>query len=633
MPPFGDNTGFCPPQQQGYGQRAAQQQWQQQQPSPVLMLRSVPAGTTEKDLEMWANQYDYLHPQEGLKRTKAVKSLLLTEKDIGFVQMQDIFEAQFIMDKYNTNPEQIMMRRPDGTMQGLNLVFSDKQDIKAQTRVRNQIPTSQTRILLVVLKNLTATIMMDELFWIFSQFGTVEKLSSFTKNMKNQVLVQYQTQDQASLAMAYLNGKEIKFSSPNANAGNEASKPDGTCQLAIVPSKLPELTFKNQDQKNRDYQQINDQLRHAFLQARLGQADLKVVLHQLGTQWSWRIRDFLWGVWVLGEGWCDPQQDKKYQGQIPVDPASQGKGIPEGQVGDCVHVQGIPVTGSNVSSSCDAGTKAFSPRMLWRVFGMYGEILAVKMLWKYPGTALVQFKDPKYAQQAREHLDRGLFGKNLRIERSNCPNAQHWSGAGTELQERMCTIASAKPPHVPPTFLIARPSDTLLVFDLVDGVTKEELLEVFRTQGRSEGGDYGQVVDVELAADGGRATVQFADIDNAAFAAAQLNGEMVYLPSQSKGGVAGQPNTRLNLHFGKKHPQATRSPSMAHSVAAAGGLSVGQDSGLMPPPPPPPPGQVTNIDAVAGFVPPQYPQMVNISQCAQSPPEGRHFLDGKNWTC
>lgn len=371
---------------------------QPQQPSPVLMLRTVPQGATEKDIEAWANQYTYNHPQEGVKNTKCIKTLLLTDKDIGFVQMSDIAEAQYLMDLYQRAPEQIQMSRPDGTQQGLNLVFSDKQEIRAQNRTRNQIPTSQTRILLVVLKNLSATIMMDELFWIFSQFGTVEKLSSFTKNMKNQVLVQYQTQDQASLAMAYLNGKEISFNSPQNQPSPDGAPPatsQGSCHLAIVPSKLPELTFKNQDQKNRDYTQINDQLRWQFLQARMGQVDLKHALQTLGSQWSWRIRDFLWGVWVLGDGWCDPPQEKGYQGQIPVDPASSsGKGIPEGNIGDCIHVSGIPYRQEG-TTSMEGEPEGFPPiggfnaEMLWRVFGMHGSIIAVKLLYKYPGCAII----------------------------------------------------------------------------------------------------------------------------------------------------------------------------------------------------------------------------------------------------
>ena len=226
-------------------------------PSPVIMVRTVPQGVSEKDLECWAKSYTMPDGFGGYKQTSCLKSLLLADRMIGFVQMGDLEEAKFVMNLYWEHPDQVRMVRPNGTHL-LNLIYSDKQEIKAQPRARNVIQTSHTRILLVVLKDLSATIMMDELFWIFSQFGVVEKLSSFTKNLKNQVLVQYATQEPASAAMAYLNGRDINFHSPSM-AGAPST---GSCLLVIAPSKLPELTFKNQDQKNRDYSQINSQLNH-----------------------------------------------------------------------------------------------------------------------------------------------------------------------------------------------------------------------------------------------------------------------------------------------------------------------------------------------------------------------------------
>lgn len=604
---------------------------QMQQPSPVLMLRAVPQGASEKDIENWANQYSYNHPTEGPKTTKCVKSLLLSDKDIGFVQMSDIHEAQYLMSVYQEHPERIQMNRPDGTTQGLNLVYSDKQEIRAQNRTRNQIPTSQTRILLVVLKQLSATIMMDELFWIFSQFGTVEKLSSFTKNMKNQVLVQYQTQEQASLAMAYLNGKEIKFTSPAAqpaDAGGAPAQVDGSCHLAIVPSKLPELTFKNQDQKNRDYTQINDQLRWQFLQARMGNTDLKVALQTLGSQWSWRIRDFLWGVWVLGDGWCDPQQEKGYQGQIPVDPASQGKGIPEGQVGDCIHVSGIPYSTNNPGEGEPDGHPpigGMNAVMLWRVFGMHGEILAVKLLYKYPGCAIVQYKTSRDAHQAKEYLDSMIFGKRWEVKESKNANAMHWSGAKTELQTRMCTIADngISPPRVPPGFMLTKPSDTLLLFDLPEGATREELVDLFRDRGRAENGHYGQVLGAEVSSEGGRATVRFQDTENALVAAAMLNGERVFLPSQQGRDAAeaqpAQPNTTLCIHFDKKRPQAQQ----ARPPVGVDGIAGLQEMRTSPP-----------TDHNGEHKGPKTPA-AGLFAAAGAGEEGQEMPPGlnRNWTC
>ena len=84
----------------------------------------------------------------------------------------------------------------------------------------------------------------------------------------------------------------------------------------------------------------------------------------------WRVRDFLWGTWVLGDGWLDPVQDRALQGSIPE--AQTRQGIPEGRLGDCVHISGIALDGNQVTAE-----------QLWRVCGMYGDLVAVKMLFKY----------------------------------------------------------------------------------------------------------------------------------------------------------------------------------------------------------------------------------------------------------
>eukprot|EP01059_Diplonema_ambulator_P006172 TRINITY_DN1593_c0_g1_i1.p1 TRINITY_DN1593_c0_g1~~TRINITY_DN1593_c0_g1_i1.p1 ORF type:complete len:571 (+),score=253.64 TRINITY_DN1593_c0_g1_i1:49-1713(+) len=493
--------------------------------SPVLMIRSVPTGVTEKDLEAWAKGYTFVDRDGHQQHTTCVKSLLLTDRMIGFVQMGSIDEAKHIMDLYISNPDQVCMRRPDGTHL-LNLIYSDKQEIRAQPRARNQIPTSETRILLVVLKNLSATIMMDELFWIFSQFGTVEKLSSFTKNLKNQVLVQYASQEQASLAMAYLNGRSITFSSPPQTPNGAPGT--GSCQLAIVPSKLPELTFKNQDQKNRDYSQINETLKWQFVQARLSQVDIRSALTQLGQMWQWRIRDFLWGVWVLGEGWLDPQQEAQHQGQIPVNTGGPQRGIPEGRVGDCVHISKITTDKDIEEKLTDVDrTGDFTATMLWKLCGMYGDIVAVKMLFKYEGSAIVQFKSSEYAKACIEYLGSvPLWGAKWDVKQSKNANAMHWSGANTELESRMCTILTDEPPEVPPMYNLAKPCNSLVLWDVPVGVSQGDLVDLFASRGKTMIGTYGRVVDAEIK-HGGTASVVMETVEDAVVACAMLNGTQV----------------------------------------------------------------------------------------------------------
>eukprot|EP01062_Namystynia_karyoxenos_P006364 TRINITY_DN12225_c0_g1_i1.p1 TRINITY_DN12225_c0_g1~~TRINITY_DN12225_c0_g1_i1.p1 ORF type:complete len:601 (+),score=160.69 TRINITY_DN12225_c0_g1_i1:151-1953(+) len=575
------------------------------QVSPVLMLRSVPQGATEKCLTDWVSEYQWIDPRDPQpqpKQLKCVKALVLSDKNIGFVQMQDVEEAKYLMKLFNEQPARISMARPDGTREGINLLYSDKQEIRAQGRARNQIPTSRTRILLVVLKELSHTIMMDELFWIFSQFGTVEKLSSFTKNMRNQVLVQYQTQEQASLAMAYLNGKPIKFQSPASPGQEAAPQPEGSCQFAIVPSKLPELTFKNQDQKNRDYKPINETLRWLFLEARQGRKDLKAELQRLGTQCSWRIRDFLWGVWVLGEGWLDPKQESpRHQGQIPVDPAAPGgKGIPAGQVGDCVHISGIPPLPPDVDRAQTSAAAAhsdpdsapphggFNARMLWRLLGMHGEILAVKLLYKYPGCAIAQYKTERDASNVIQNMNHmHAFGKQWEFKSSKNANAMHWSGANTELQERMCTISDEGvcPPSVPQHGLLAPPCQTLVFSEIPPGTAVHDFETLFR---RHELLRARAPPTIEIQ--GERAIVTFNTLESALLTVALLNGETALL---------GGEGSRLHIHFGSHRRQDAAPPAGVGHLQPQQGMGYTQTTPTAPMPSLPEAGAGTPMVATA----------------------------------
>ncbi|KAJ9446735.1 Polypyrimidine tract-binding protein-like protein 3 [Diplonema papillatum] len=500
-------------------------------PSPVLMIRSVPDGITEKDLEDWARSFHYVTSRGEPRRTECKNSLLLQDRLIGFVQMEDVEQAKCIMDVYYHRPDDIRIKGRNGISHPLNLIYSDKQQIRTQSRPRSQIPTSETRILLVVLKDLNATIMMDELFWIFSQFGRVEKLSSFTKDLKNQVLVQYNNKAEASIAMSYLNGRQIEFIS-----GAPDSDVRGTCQLGILPSRLPELTFKNQDQKNRDYSQINTTLEWHFQQSGNNRQALTEQLKQVRQNYRWAIRDFLWGEWVMGDGWLTPKQLSANEvGRIP-EGSDQKRGIPQGQVGDCVHFSKL-TSDKELEGKKDEMGRPYPPmgdlsaEQMWRLCGQYGNIVAAKILYKYQDSAIVQFSRKDEADYCiRSMKDASLWGAKWEVKESKHANAMHWSGANTsELDKLMCTMRDHSPPEKPRE-PASRPSRIITLWDVPENCTREDLFEIIGERGPSRKRTYSQVDDVTMEPTGHgfcNATVTMVSPEDAVIAISTLNGEDV----------------------------------------------------------------------------------------------------------
>ncbi|KAJ9449709.1 Polypyrimidine tract-binding protein-like protein 3 [Diplonema papillatum] len=354
---------------------------------------------------------------------------------------------------------------------------------------REPIPTGTTRILLVILKGLQSPLSVDDMFWVFSQFGVVEKMSSFSKNSKSQLLVQYETQEHAGVALSYLNGRDMHL------------VPGGPCRLEIVPSFLKVLTFKKLDSRNRDFAALNAEILHAF----------PAYIPLTAIEQGWKTRDFLWGQYVSGDGWLEPMQDRHERGMIPrvVQMTETGTacGLPQGQVGDCVKLSGV--------SEAD-----ITAEMLFRVASMYGEVVSAKMMAKRKGCALVQYTCKEAASCAIEKLDRAiLFGLEWEAVPSKHANALHWDGAGTELQTRMCTVNDVQRPRPVPRNVAGSPSHYLGIYgfddeELATSILREALKDFNPAEVSSMGDDHLGVAGFETT-------------EEAFIAASCINGKMI----------------------------------------------------------------------------------------------------------
>ncbi|RVE57508.1 hypothetical protein OJAV_G00216720 [Oryzias javanicus] len=98
--------------------------------------------------------------------------------------------------------------------------------------------TSQSPVLRVIVENLFYPVTLDVLHQIFSKFGTVLKIITFTKNNQFQALIQYSDAMTAQHAKLSLDGQNIY---------------NACCTLRISFSKLTSLNVKYNNDKSRDY--------------------------------------------------------------------------------------------------------------------------------------------------------------------------------------------------------------------------------------------------------------------------------------------------------------------------------------------------------------------------------------------
>eukprot|EP01065_Artemidia_motanka_P029463 TRINITY_DN35570_c0_g1_i1.p1 TRINITY_DN35570_c0_g1~~TRINITY_DN35570_c0_g1_i1.p1 ORF type:complete len:649 (+),score=128.56 TRINITY_DN35570_c0_g1_i1:95-1948(+) len=400
--------------------------------TPVILIQSVPADATRERVQEWASQLTTYRPRtrEGdpvsdeKVPTRCVDVLITQNRSRArqaFLQFENIWAARSFMETYVYQPRKVAL---DGVP--LNIVYSRRQHItrpeggarqgsdaacggySAPEAAHGSAAEPPSRLLLVVFRNLPGDFGLNDVFCIFSQFGHVEKISTFAKDDKSQAIVQFQDASCAGVAMGYLDGKEVQ---------NRAT--EEPCTLAIVRSKLRELTFRNEDRKNADFVTTNERLAKVLPGVDTLAALQQKWTHEFGPLQCPNLLDFVWGNPVFGQ-WLVPRQAAKDQGTIPA------SSKPLGEVGHCLHV-------------ADHGD--LDAHHLFRLCGSFADIVAVKLLYKQKGCALVQFRDNAGRDKAK-HLLNGLRfqGREITAKDSTQPNATHWSGSSRTLQQRMCSV-------------------------------------------------------------------------------------------------------------------------------------------------------------------------------------------------
>lgn len=147
-----------------------------------------------------------------------------------------------------------------------------------------------------------------------------------------------------------------------------------------------------------------------------------------------------------------------------------------------------PTTGCVVIvSNLDEGK--VDPDAIFTLFGVYGIVLRVKILFNKKDTALVQFSDPIQAQNAISSLDGAMWnGKNMKVSiskhatvqlpRETLPDAWMTKDFSNSLQHR------AKNPNAKTYNNVYPPTSTLHLSNVPETVSADELTDMFSQYGK-----------------------------------------------------------------------------------------------------------------------------------------------------
>ncbi|MCP9263986.1 Polypyrimidine tract-binding protein 2 [Dirofilaria immitis] len=362
-------------------------------------------------------------------------------------------------------------------------------DISACTQ---QQPNS---VLRVIIENMLYPVTLDVLYQIFSRYGKVLRIITFNKNNTFQALVQLSEANSAQLARQSLDGQNVY---------------NGCCCLRIDYSKLATLNVKYNNDKSRDYTNPNLPSGELTLEQQLS-----LVSAATGGQMGPAIASLVQSPFAFPFGAANPQY--AFQQQAAAFPQADALTSP---TGISPFLTGLtttlasgatsPVTANAAMINATAAALRFphvnvlnmssvvlvsnlnenkvTPDALFTLFGVYGDVHRVKILFNKKDNALIQYAEPQQAQLAIQHLDKVRWhDKQIRVATSKHSNVQMpkegQPDAGLTRDYSQSSLHRFKKPGSKNYLNIYPPSSTLHLSNIPPNITEEFLTNAFEQRG------------------------------------------------------------------------------------------------------------------------------------------------------
>ncbi|XP_058647176.1 polypyrimidine tract-binding protein 1b isoform X2 [Onychostoma macrolepis] len=443
-------------------------------PSRVIHVRKLPNDINEAEVISL-----------GLPFGKVTNLLMLKGKNQAFLEMNTEEAAQTMVTYYSSvtpvirnhpifmqysnhkelktdnSPNQV---RAQAALQAVNAVQTGSMTLGA---VDPSGLTGPSPVLRVIVENLFYPVTLDVLHQIFSKFGTVLKVITFTKNNQFQALLQFADGLTAQHAKLALDGQNIY---------------NGCCTLRISFSKLTSLNVKYNNDKSRDYTRpdlptgdshhaIEHHAMAAFATPGIISAAPYPGAHAFPQAFAIQQAAGLTIPGVPGA-----LASLTIPGAAAAAAAASRLGFPALPGTHCVMLV------SNLNP------ERVTPHCLFILFGVYGDVLRVKIMFNKKENALVQMSDGTQAQLAMSHLNgQKLYGRPLRITLSKHTTVQ-MPREGHEDQGLTKDYSSSplhrfKKPGSKNYSNIFPPSSTLHLSNIPPSVVEDELKVLFASNG------------------------------------------------------------------------------------------------------------------------------------------------------
>ncbi|XP_035216804.1 polypyrimidine tract-binding protein 1-like isoform X2 [Stegodyphus dumicola] len=429
-------------------------------PSRVVHIRNVSSDATETDI---------IHL--GIAFGRVTNVLLLKGKNQAFLEMSDEASATSMVNYYANSGAPYVRGR------NVYVQFSNHKELKtdsshatgnASTQAALQAAqalvnhTSDTQggpntVLRVIVDNQIYPVTLEILYQIFSRVGRVLKIVTFSKNGTFQALIQYPDVITAQAAKLSLDGQNIYNS---------------CCTLRVEYSKLSNLNVKYNNDKSRD-----------FTNPTLPTGD--PTLDNLGLPGSMGVLTSPFAAPGLGS-----PLTAAYAAGAGALPLGSFALSPAATTAAALGVAGLRLPGQTLSTVLLVSNlnEEVTPDALFTLFGVYGDVQRVKILFNKKDNALIQMAEPQQAQLALTHLDKiKVFGKPMRVAPSRHQVVQMpkegQPDAGLTKDYSNSSLHRFKKPGSKNYQNIYAPSATLHLSNIPPSVTEEQIKQAFAETG------------------------------------------------------------------------------------------------------------------------------------------------------
>ncbi|XP_045511944.1 polypyrimidine tract-binding protein 2 isoform X4 [Pieris brassicae] len=417
-------------------------------PSRVIHIRNIPNETTEAEII-----------QLGLPFGRVTNVLVLKGKNQAFLEMAEEISAVAMVAYFGGCVAQLRGR-------AVYVQFSNHKELKTdQTHSNAGGPNT---VLRVIIEHMLYPIVLDVLYSIFQRYGKVLKIVTFTKNNSFQALIQYPDTGSAQMAKTALDGQNIY---------------NGCCTLRIDYSKMTCLNVKYNNDKSRDYTNptlpSGDGDTHQLLTSELMSLRARL-LAASGKSGGVLAPPFL----GLGSGLASPYGvgvggvGLPAFGALTLTPASPALRA----------LAAPPLPLATVLLVSNLNEEMVTPDALFTLFGVYGDVQRVKILYNKKDSALIQMAEPHQAHLAMTHMDKlRVFGKAMRVMLSKHQTVQlpkeGQPDAGLTRDYSQSPLHRFKKPGSKNYQNIYPPSATLHLSNIPATVSEDDIKDAFTKRG------------------------------------------------------------------------------------------------------------------------------------------------------